>query len=433
MQTSYCNSCRESLYFKSLWLGRSRLDRMKVGQKNILIVLSRYAPKLHEGVARFAAEHNWHLNAEFTYFGKMPRRWRGDGILTLLDKREDIVQFVSSAGVPRVDLSIIRGDIAIPRVAGDNHLIGRLAGEHFLERGFRHFCSFSSIGDALSDLRLLGFHETVTRAGFFCERWVFQQPADPGVDDWTAKRAFLVNRLLGIAKPAAVFAFCDADAASVLDACDQAGLAVPEEIAVMGVDNNELICNSLRVPLSSVNQDFEEIGYVGALLLDRLMAGEPAPQHPILVPPKGVTIRRSTDIFVVGDEQMRRALQFLGANYRRRIGASEAAAACGMSRKKLDSTFREHLGSTVNDYLLSLRLVRAKELLRQSDLPAADVAAQAGFNTPQYFNTFFRKATGMTPGRFRACHRARPELFIAPAGASRRKTTRPRLQSQRAA
>jgi LacI family transcriptional regulator, galactose operon repressor len=202
----------------------------------------------------------------------------------------------------------------------------------------------------------------------------------------------------------AVFAFCDIDAANVLDACANVGLAVPDEVAILGTDNNELICESVRVPLSSVNHDLEGVGYEGAALLQRLMQEARPPKNVKLIPPKAITIRQSTEVLAINHEPTRRALQFLQENYRKRIGAEEVATVCGMSRRKLDQSFHRHLGRTVSDQLATLRLIRAKELLLRTNLSAADVAAETGFNTPQYFNNVFRRATGLTPRRFRLEH-----------------------------
>lgn len=372
---------------------------------NILFAPGLYSPKMHRGVARFAGKHDWHLNVEMTYSGRLPAGWKGDGILTLLDRRNDLIDFITTTRVPVVGLAVVREDIEIPRVAGDNLQIGRLAAEHFLERAFRHFAWFSTADNPVSRLRLRGFRESLARARFTCEDWNFPPPLDAHVDEWTAQRDFLSSRLLAIPKPAAVLAFSDTDAVKLLDVCDEGGLLVPNEVAILGVDNDELMCESARVPLSSVNQDHEGIGYAGAMLLHRLMLGRQAPKLPILIPPKGVIVRRSTDTLAVNHGPTRQALKFLRDNYRRRIGVAETATACGLARRQLENIFFKNLGMTVSDHLSALRLIQAKQLLRQTELPIADVAAQTGFNTAQYFNNFFHKATGRTPRNFRLQHR----------------------------
>jgi LacI family transcriptional regulator len=306
--------------------------------------------------------------------------------------------------VPVVDLSVIREDVPLPRVVGDHRLVGCLAAEHFLERGFRHFAWFSTMDDAVSRLRLAGFRQTLASAGFTCENWIFQRHPLERRNEWAGKCAFLERRLKAMPKPAAVFAFHDADASNVLDACTDAALAVPEEFAILGTDNNELICESARVPLSSVNHDLEGVGYEGAALLHRLMQGGRPPKRPRLIEPKGVTTRRSTDVLAINHQPARQALQSLRENYQKRTVIEDAVAASGLSRRNLERAFRQHVGRSLSEQLATLRLSRAKDFLLQTKLSATDIAAQVGFTTPQYFSNTFHKAFGVTPRRFRLRH-----------------------------
>lgn len=370
-------------------------------QKSVLLALSRYSPSTHMGVARFASENNWHLNCEMAFTGRLPEGWRGDGIVASLDQREEIIAFVQRAKVPVVDLSVIRPDIEVPRVSGDHYAIGQAAGELFAEKGFQHFAWFSTRDDPASRLREQGFMETVKNQAVTAESWVFPQVTRRKQDEWTVKRDWLVKHLRAIPKPAAIFTFHDLEAVNVLDACLMADIQVPEEVAILGVDNNPAICESVRVRLSSVNHDLEGLGYAGAGLLDRLMRGEKAPKQPVLIPPRGITERRSTDALAVGHDGVRKALEFLRTNYPRLIGPAEAAEDAGVPRSHLESEFRRLFHHSMRAELARIRLQRAKEYLLETDLPVADVAAKTGFNTAQYFNNVFRRATGLTPLNYR--------------------------------
>jgi LacI family transcriptional regulator len=230
---------------------------------------------------------------------------------------------------------------------------------------------------------------------------VFPEVTRRKQDEWTVKRDWLVKRLHSIPKPAAIFAFNDLEAVNVLDACLTAGIEVPEKVAILGVDNNPAICESVRVRLSSVNHDLEGLGYAGAGLLDRLMRGEKAPKQPILIPPRGITERRSTDALAIGNDGVRKALEFLRTNYPRLIGPAEAADQAGVPRSHLESEFRRLFHHSMRAELARIRLQRAKEYLLETELPVADVAARTGFNTAQYFNNVFRRATGLTPLNYR--------------------------------
>lgn len=373
----------------------------KSSQKCVLLALSRYSASTHMGVARFACEHNWHLNCEMAFTGRLPEGWRGDGIITVLDNREEVANFVQRAKVPTVDLSVIRQDIEVPRVSGDHFAIGQTAGELFTERGFQHFAWFSTQDDEPSRLRREGFFEAVKSQAVTSESWVFPPVTRRKQDEWTVKSEWLIKRLKAIPKPAAIFAFHDAEAANVLDACLLGGIQVPEEVAILGVDNNPVICESVRVHLSSVNHDLEGLGYAGAGLLDDLMRGGKAPENPILIPPRGITERRSTDALAVKHNAVRKALEFMRVNYPRLIGPEDAAEVAGMPRVQLEVEFRKLFHHSMRQELARIRLQRAKEFLVGTELPVADVAARTGFNTAQYFNNVFRRETGFTPLNYR--------------------------------
>lgn len=370
-------------------------------QKSVLLALSRYSASTHMGVARFACEHNWHLNCEMALTGRFPEGWRGDGIVALLDDREDVSNFVRRAKVPTVDLSVIRPDIKVPRVSGDHFAIGQTAGELFTERGFQHYAWFTTHDDPASRLRREGFFSVVKPQALTLENWIFPQRARRKLDEWTVKSEWLIKRLRAIPKPAAVFSFHDGEAANVLDACLLAGIHVPEEVAILGVDNNPVICESVRVHLSSVNHDLEGLGYAGAALLDKLMQGEKPPATPILIPPRGITERRSTDALAVKQDGVRRAVEFMRRNYPRLIGPDDAAEEAGMPRAQLEIEFRKLFRHSMRQELARIRLQRAKEFLLGTELPVADVAARTGFNTAQYFNNVFRRETGLTPLNYR--------------------------------
>ncbi len=376
----------------------------RTAQRNVLLALGRYDYRTHRGVARYAGQHHWHLNGDMGSSGRLPRGWSGDGIITALDFQTDLVRFIRSATAPVVDISLNRQDIILPRVVGDHYLIGRMAAEHFVERGFRHFAWHANDTNPVAELRCRGFTRTLAQEQLACQKWIWKPGAQRPADHWLAKSRWLADKLKRLAKPAAVLAFSDADAANVLDACLQAGLAVPDEVAILGVDNNEVICESLWVPLSSVFHDLERVGYEGAALLDRLMRGQSAPAEPILIQPRGVVVRRSTEVLAIHHEPSRRALVFMQENYRRNIGASDAAQASGIPRRTLDKAFREYLGRSVREELARIRLTRSRELLLQTKQPVAEIAAAVGFNTAQYFNNVFRQATGTTPRKFRLAH-----------------------------
>jgi LacI family transcriptional regulator len=176
---------------------------------------------------------------------------------------------------------------------------------------------------------------------------------------------------------------------------------VPEEVAVVGVDNDEVLCELSDPPLTSVVPDAAGIGYAAAVLLDGLMAGQTPPANPILVAPLGIITRGSSDVLALEDRQLVAGLRFLRGNAFRRIDMSEVAKAAGLSRRALERRFRLEIGRSPKAEVIRLRIERAKELLHETDWPLAEIAEKTGFTHGEYLHAVFTRKTGMTPGVFR--------------------------------
>jgi len=189
-------------------------------------------------------------------------------------------------------------------------------------------------------------------------------------------------------------------------ACVARGILVPEEVAFVGCNNDLLRCRLSPVQASSVDPDYYRLGVEAVSTLERMLDGEPAPEQPILIPPKGVVVRASSDIVAVDHLGAARALHFIHANYadpRLRVGA--IAEAAGMSRRTLESVFRAKLGCAIAEYVRQVRLKRAKELLMQGDQKIADVARQCGFSNMTHLGAALRSESGLGPRQWRQEHK----------------------------
>jgi len=371
------------------------------GMRNILLALGNYHHRTHRGVARYARQHNWHLVADMAATSQIPSGWSGDGIITALSFRQDLVDFVCSSDVPKVDLSLTRPEIDIPRVLGDNELIGRMAAEHLLDRGFKHFTWFGISGGMVPIERYNGFSSRLQKAGYDCRTIDWDRDRGRRPDTWANRRQWLIECLDDMPRPLAVFAYNDHLAANVIDACLQATILVPEEVAVIGVDSDDLVCECLSVPLTSVNHDLERLGYEGAALLDLLMDGSPPPKKPIRIKPKGVVMRKSTDIIAVAHLQVATSLRFIRENYNRAISVDDIVSSTAMSRRGLEKAFHTHLGRSINAELRRVRLDQVRRLLVETETTVIDISSVTGFSSPQYLCNVFKHATGMTPREFR--------------------------------
>ena len=245
-------------------------------------------------------------------------------------------------------------------------MIGRLAADHFLERGFRNFAWAPLIDDVVNAERYRGFANRLAREEFWCSPLppAITRDAARGTQDWMGRRRHLVRELRRLATPLAVFGYNDCVAADIIDACEDAGLLVPEAVAVMGVDNDAILCECVPVPLSSVCHDLEGMAYQAAALLDRLMGGKRPPKHVIRVPPKGLVARRSTDMLAVENLQVAKALRYVRDHYQNPLlGVDDIVAATNASRRTMEKAFRSELRRSINEEVVRVRIDRIKDLL----------------------------------------------------------------------
>jgi LacI family transcriptional regulator len=214
--------------------------------------------------------------------------------------------------------------------------------------------------------------------------------------------------LVALPRPLAVFAITDDLAADIVSAAALVGLRVPEDVAVLGVQNDELICESLPVSLSSIDNNLEAVGYQAASLLHRhLVHGEPLPDNPVLIAPIGVVERRSTDIFAVRHPDVQMALRFIKQNFRKPIQTEAIVAATSLSQRALYTAFRQVLGLTIHDQVVRERIDLAKRLLLKTDASIESIAADVGFGETRTMYTHFKRDTGAGPKEWRNTNRGR--------------------------
>lgn len=373
---------------------------------SVLVLMELYDHRIRQGIGRYAAEHDWFLTfcdgCIRAGANPLPKGWSGDGILSQINSRADFIRYIRRQRVPCVDMWVCRPDIPLPRISGDQRLIGQIAADHLLERGFRQAAFFSTEYRHLHKLRAGGFIDRfVSKSGNKPANLAWEQHSRKGIDNWRAQNAWLKRALQALPKPLGVFCYSDYDAAKIETICLEAGYSIPEDIAILGVDNDPLVCENIHIPLSSVRHDLFRIGYEGAALLDRLIHGGKAPAEPILIPPRGIETRASTDGFVASDPVVRAVIKFFKDNLNGDIGLKDAAEASGLPVHKLKAHFSNVLGEAVYATLSRLRLLEAKRLLAHSDLSVKEIAAQTGFCHAQHLNSAFRKAEHCTPTDYR--------------------------------
>lgn len=371
----------------------------------LLVETSReYARGILRGVIRYQHEHGpWSVYFKPQGLDAPPppwlASWRGDGILARIDDLR-MAEALVQTRVPVVDLRNALPGLPFPTVAISNDAVVRLAFDHFKERGFRYFavCSTRPGENRNQDARCDLFAALVRASGAAC---TIYEHAPHRHRSWDAEQRHIVKWLRTLQTPVAILACHDDRGHQVIDACLRANLAVPDQVAILGVDNDPYLCTLSTPQLSSIDVYPERIGYEAAALLDRLMHGEPPPTAPLLFEPRSVVARQSTDIAAVSDRHVAQALRLIRDRAFEPIGIEQILAGIPVSRSVLFRRFKHHLGRSPKKELTRVRLEKAKSLLTYSVLPIEEVARQALLTDARHFIQTFRQATGVTPMRFR--------------------------------
>jgi LacI family transcriptional regulator len=277
--------------------------------------------------------------------------------------------------------------------------------------GFRHF-AFVGIRTGWSRARQDGFEHRISAAGYCCAK----SPTCRHVHDYhymeTRRAQQLLRRWVGkLPRPIAIMGCSDLVARTLLGACEEAGLRVPRDAAVLGVDNRVALCELAPVPISSMKQDFPRIGHEAARLLDRLISGAAAPKQAILVQPCGVAARRSTEMLAFEDEYVSAAMRLIHDRAPRGLSLKELLRNVPVSRKWLDVKFKSLVGDTPSREIRRVRLAQLRDLLLNTDLSNRQISRQCGFSNTENMIRFFRQAERLPPLQFRERQRARSSAF----------------------
>lgn len=344
------------------------------------------------------------------------RDWDGDGAFVwIADRAEE--RALSRLPFPVVNLASRIACRLVPGVSTDHRAIGRLAAEHLAERRFLHCAYVGLAGLWYSQERLAGFRAEVERRGGTCAVHLAAEPRT-AAHGWRASSRRLDAWLRRLDRPVGILASSDLQAALVLDACARCRLAVPQEVAVLGVDDAVLTCSSCRPTLSSVSRNDHAVGLAAARLLERMMAGGEAPAGPLSIPPGPVTARQSTDTCVVGDALVAEALRWMDAHCAAPVGVADLVRDLGCSRRQVEARFRAELGQAPYRVMCQRRVERVRRLLaapHRQRLSA--VAAACGLGDVRHLREVFARHEGLSPQAFRE-RMQRAATSSGPAGGS---------------
>ena len=370
-------------------------------RRRVLMALEWYDAKIHEGIAQYAGEAGWVLDASMARTNTMPEHWDGDGVITLLNENNSkYMSYIEALGLPTVGIGYaLQGQY--PILLGDHGKTGALGAEHFLERNFRNFAFVFFDNSALEQERYAGFEAALKKSGVPVTLSKWKNKNRGKIRSYRDVRDWLVEQLKDAPKPLAVMAQNDDSAILVLYACIDAGISIPEEVAVLGADNNPLICDFAPIPLSSVDCDLHKLGYTSAKLLNDMMLGKKMPLKPVLTPPKGVVLRRSTDIPAVEIPCIAKAIRYIWDHFDKPINVETVIKQTGMSRSFVYQEFDKAIGSSVAKEISRCRLGKAKDLLAKTDMSINEIALACGFTGVVSFCRAFSREEHMTASAYR--------------------------------
>ena len=363
---------------------------------------THYGRQLLAGILRYKIERaNWRIHMEQQDLNSAPparlHEWKGDGIICRLTNPE-IAQIAIDREIPFVELNDrVDQTHDVVTLRSDDEMIGVQAAEHFIERGFRHFAFVGSQGEAWSDRRNKGFRERVVSDQF--EYAYYGLPnsmathlePDEGLANW----------LLELPKPVGIMACNDIHAKLALDLCQAKNIVVPEQVAVVGVDNDELICKFCEPMLSSVATSAVEVGYRAAESLGKLMNNEPVSPMLQVIEPLDICVRASTDTLAIKDDEFAKAMVYIRRFACEGITVEDVITHAKLSRSSLERRTRKLMNKSPQQFIRQVQLERVKTLLADTDLLIEAIADKCGFGHPEYLHVTFKREFKMTPGEFR--------------------------------
>jgi LacI family transcriptional regulator len=361
------------------------------------------------GIARYAELHGpWAFYRKPRYYIKAGSQamtlkqlkdWQPDGIIVSdSEKLNEIVKLK----IPTIIHSIENDKHSLPTVLGDCSKSGKMAAEHLLERGFKNFAFCGVGGFYWSSNRFESFSSRISQAGF--ETSFYKQTPSRMQKSFEKEQKLLIDWLKSLTKPVGIMACADDCAQHIAEACEIAEIRIPEEIAVIGVDNDEMVCQFSTPPLSSIAMNFERAGFEAAELLDKIMAGKKPTYKNITVDATHVITRQSTDVLAIEDPDVVEAVRFIRQNSKQPIQTCDVLNEVGCSRRNLHRKFKLVLGRSVSDEIKRVRIEQITSMLLNSNLSIAQIAYKLGYCSPDHIARYFRDEKKVSPLAFRKQH-----------------------------
>lgn len=380
----------------------------------LIDISEEYGQDLLKGIAKYSKEHGPWVFCRMPLFYReklgmegivdFAREWGADGIIAQLYNDQDIKK-VLEAGIYLIAEDFKERFSDIPNITGGYFEAGEIGAEYFLKKGFKNFAFYGFKNIVWSRERFIGYEKYLISRGHKVFHFDHDEAASREL--WYYKPSALSQWLQSLPKPIAIMACDDERGQHITEACKHAKIQIPEEIAVLGVDNDKMTCNLSDPPLSSVELDTEKGGYETARLMDQMITGRINETYDVLVMPIQVITRQSTDIASANDKYIAKALKFIHQNIDNRINVDDVLKQVPLSRRALEKRFQETTGIGVYKYIYNLQIQKFAERLLETDKTIFEIALESGFNNSKNISRQFKQVKGCTPIEYRTRHLAR--------------------------
>lgn len=380
-------------------------------RKNVALLVESsraYGRHVLNGIARYSRTvGNWSLlHGEMTIDASVPDwllQTEVDGVIARVDDQN--VAELRALGVPIIDVRCSKVFQDIPQIETDDREVARLAFEHLWQLGFRRFAFSGYRGAHFSESRGKHFADFVRERGHTIEIHEINAPGWASLTEiergGVKELDSFSQWLKSLRRPTGMLVCNDIRGQQVLISCRRLGLLIPDDLAVVGVDDDDSVCQLCDPPLSSVKPNADKVGFRAAQLLQQLMDHGSVKQKLEYIPPTCVVQRLSTQVFAINDPEVSRACRFIRENISRRINVADVVNSSSLSRRQLERRFRDELGHTPHDEITAAQVYRVKQLLSETDLTLENIAPLAGYSHKERLAAVFKRECGETPGSYR--------------------------------
>lgn len=370
-----------------------------------------YSKNLLRGITRYSKDHGpWTFCKMPTYFRETigidgilqwAKEWEADGIIGQFYNDEEVKKF-TQANIPVIAQDFKERFTDIPNITGDYRETGRLGAEYFLKKGFKNFAFYGFGNIVWSRERAEGFEERVREAGYDLHYHELKESSS--TDLWYYKPSALSEWLKSLPKPIALMTCDDNQGHHITEAARHAGIRIPDEVSVLGVDNDEMICDLSDPPLSSIELDSEKSGYEAARLMEQMIESKTCSGPDVIVKSTQVVTRHSTDIFASKDKYIVSALKYIHGNLDKNLKVDQVLREVPLSRRSLEKRFMMTTGYPVYEYIYNQRIERFTQLLLETDMTIFEIALDLGLSDSKNIARQFKQIKGLTPMEYRKKH-----------------------------